>query len=436
MRRPVWLLALAWLVASGCSDQPAGPGSPFNVWAAAPSSYGPPPTRIGLAVTTDPVYHLMIAFAGDSGTWIYSLQHESGWSRLSVTGSPPPAPYTTYTAVFDPAESRLLVFGAPDSTGGLWELSSAGVWTQLQSGQGPSGEYPKHAFYDAARSRVVLLSEGEMTVWTISLPELSWTRLDDPGDAHPKRRAVAAGFDSVRNRILIYGGTGIIGSWFGQTGEVWSFDLATAYWSRLDATPVQAQWGCAGVVDPVNDQLIVFSGYFTNSSIEIYNADLWTLSLDSAVWTKQPETAPWPRDRRDAVIVLDGRKCFVAGGHWAGFYRDTWKLDLDTMAWTQLEPKVSPQGDSYSVPSGGMLEVPAPGLLANDRFLAGITATGLDPVAPPAHGSLELRTDGSFRYRPDQGFQGSDAFDYAVRIGQYQSDPTHVSIGVSGGSSN
>lgn len=64
--------------------------------------------------------------------------------------------------------------------------------------------------------------------------------------------------------------------------------------------------------------------------------------------------------------------------------------------------------DDYRVQRGNRLVVPpARGVLANDS--GGQSAV---VVSPPEHGSLSLRKDGSFAYRPKRGFVGRDQFVY------------------------
>lgn len=60
-------------------------------------------------------------------------------------------------------------------------------------------------------------------------------------------------------------------------------------------------------------------------------------------------------------------------------------------------------------------------MLANDSDIDGdqLTVSLLDG---PAHGALELRTDGSFRYEPVPEFSGTDSFTYQIDDGQGGTD--------------
>ena len=76
--------------------------------------------------------------------------------------------------------------------------------------------------------------------------------------------------------------------------------------------------------------------------------------------------------------------------------------------------------DTYAVDSDGSLEVDAEGgVLANDEGSArGSLSAAVDRA--PAHGTVELAADGSFRYVPEDGYTGNDSFTYLVSDGTYQ----------------
>ena len=77
-------------------------------------------------------------------------------------------------------------------------------------------------------------------------------------------------------------------------------------------------------------------------------------------------------------------------------------------------PQAEP--DSYSAGRNAVLTIQAPGVLANDSDADGdpLTAT---LVTSPSHGSLSLKTDGSFTYTPKEDFSGTDSFTYKALAG-------------------
>src|SRR5690606_16250951 len=75
--------------------------------------------------------------------------------------------------------------------------------------------------------------------------------------------------------------------------------------------------------------------------------------------------------------------------------------------------------DVFLVDVDTPLEVtdPLEGLLVNDHDAPEDDDLSLIPGAPPAHGSLEVHADGTFRYVPDPGYMGIDTFTYQVTDG-------------------
>jgi len=86
--------------------------------------------------------------------------------------------------------------------------------------------------------------------------------------------------------------------------------------------------------------------------------------------------------------------------------------------------------DAYTAAKGATLTVPAAtGVLANDIDANRLPLTAA-VVARPAHGTLTLGADGSFRYIPNPGYHGHDAFTYRDSDGRAVSNTATVSIDV------
>jgi regulator of replication initiation timing len=85
--------------------------------------------------------------------------------------------------------------------------------------------------------------------------------------------------------------------------------------------------------------------------------------------------------------------------------------------------------DSYMINENTLLNIAAPGLLANDTGAAGkILSVGL--VSNVKNGTLLLETNGSFIYVPDLDFHGIDTFRYIVNDGSLNSNIANVTITV------
>ena len=84
--------------------------------------------------------------------------------------------------------------------------------------------------------------------------------------------------------------------------------------------------------------------------------------------------------------------------------------------------------DTYRTTENTALNVPAPGVLANDSHPAG-KALSAGSASDPAHGTVSLLPDGSFTYVPDPLFTGIDTFTYVLSDG-YGTDTGLVTIKV------
>ncbi|MFQ3631242.1 MAG: Ig-like domain-containing protein, partial [Roseiflexus sp.] len=111
-----------------------------------------------------------------------------------------------------------------------------------------------------------------------------------------------------------------------------------------------------------------------------------------------------------------------------GRYRD---LTLVVGQGERLVPNLAPwsPGETYFTRPGRTLQVPAPGVLANDSDGDG------DPIqvvltGGPLSGTLTFNSDGSFVYDPNEGFAGTDTFTYTASDGRLSAPPTVVTIRV------
>ena len=110
---------------------------------------------------------------------------------------------------------------------------------------------------------------------------------------------------------------------------------------------------------------------------------------------------------------------------------------LSTAATVSINVGAAPvaKTDSYSTNHGIVLNVPAPGVLAND-----VKASNADPALQALliggttlpHGTLAFNSDGSFTYTPSSAtFVGSDSFQYrAIETGFPPSAPATVTISI------
>jgi len=94
----------------------------------------------------------------------------------------------------------------------------------------------------------------------------------------------------------------------------------------------------------------------------------------------------------------------------------------------QNSPPVA-QNDLYFTNEDTTLNVPAPGVLANDSDPENDPITAA-LVSGPSHGTLVLNADGSFTYTPDANYNGADSFTYRSNDGTADSGVATVNLTV------
>lgn len=141
-----------------------------------------------------------------------------------------------------------------------------------------------------------------------------------------------------------------------------------------------------------------------------------------------------------ATVGADGSLAYQPHGEYFGqdaiTYAtcDPWRRCTNAIATIFVAPVEDHPGardDSFSSFEDSVLEVSAPGVLTNDTDAdPGVLRAQPILAREPAHGAVEMREDGSFRYTPFAGFFGLDTFSYNVVDPTGRSDTAQVAITV------
>ncbi len=222
------------------------------------------------------------------------------WVQLSPTGAPP-TPRTSDSAVYDPTNNRMIVFGGWTGSTRLndvWVLTEANglngtpSWIQLTpSGTAPPARCVHSAVYDATNNRMIIFGGFSGTsnlndVWVLSNANglggtPAWTQLSPLGAPPAQLSFPTAVFDPSTDQMVIFGGN----TTSGPLSAVFTLSNANnlggepTWTQRSPAGTPGARYGATGVYNPGNDQLIIFGG--DNGSGDLN--DTWY--LDDANWT-------------------------------------------------------------------------------------------------------------------------------------------------------
>lgn len=241
------------------------------------------------------------------------------------------APYPV-AVVFDPHERRLVAFGSAygsPAANSVWVLSldAPTVWKSVPSvGPGPSQRLRRASFtFDPVRGRYLFCGGidrygvGGSTrtfggCWALRVDTTAvWTRLPDI----PARHGHSAAYDSLGDRLIIYGGSfneyyeGRSWNYF-MYSDAMSFSGASNEWSAM--TPTGAAPGPrvfhTVAFDATHRRMWLFGGTYYNTPDAMgtgpaYN-DLRALDLTGAPnWVNCPPTGAWPPGEFYGHLTLD-----------------------------------------------------------------------------------------------------------------------------------
>jgi hypothetical protein len=474
-----------------------------NMWTPLGPAGGLPGGRFVHSAAYDPTTNRMIIFGGEyqdrNGTYyndVWVLANADGlggapaWTQLAPSGIPP-APRFGSGAVYDPGSNRLIVFGGnivdypgitptcasllnAGTANDVWILTNANgsggtpAWTQLiPAGAPPSPRRSAPVVYDAANNRMIVFGGSEACsvrndVWVLSnanglgVGTPTWAQLTPSGAPPAPRGELGNGgaYDSVNNRLIIFGGYRSVSSW----NDVWVLSNAnglagTPAWTQLNPAggPPIGRWAHTVTYDAATNSLTVVGG--VDSSTNFLN-DVWRLSNANGLggtpgWTQRTSLGgPFPRAGHSAVyhqaarraVIFAGASCYPCPG-----LNDTWVLaDVVPFAAFSAAVQINQASSSFSV-TGGF--TPGSGGSVVPLTQTVIFQVGRFMTTIPA-GSFTQTATGSYTYsgiingvplnvtlQPSVGGYGL-TFDAAGALGLPTSNPVTVGLTIGDNTGN
>ena len=226
------------------------------------------------------------------------------WIELPPPG---PGPRHGHNAVWDSVNGRMLVFGGqrgPSFFNDTWQYDPAAArWAELS----PAGPIPEARY-------------GAGGAFSPSVAE------DDPRPFLPESFIVTHGFTAN-----------------GRFDDSWALDVTTDSWSEvtppdvslLDKRPVE-RCLMRAIWDTLRNRVIIYGGQTTE---EPFLDDLWTLSSGRGWSTLQREPRPSPRTFYSFVFDGTRNEALLFGGNTAaGAESDIWVLHIQDEFWTREQP--------------------------------------------------------------------------------------------------
>jgi hypothetical protein len=323
-------------------------------WTNATSTPAVPTVRDGHSMVWDTTRGRAVLFGG-SQNFVYQqdLWEWDGvaWVDKTPTGTRPP-PRDSAAAVYDSTRARMVLFGGRGSStwADTWEWVDGGTWVDVTPADGGGPTYrQRHAMaFDSARGKTVLF--GGQTSSTIRTDTWEWDGANwvekalDGGATPVGRYSHAMEFDSVRQRVVVFGGVGVDG---GRLNDLWEWDGAAWVDKTPTGTKPPARDGAALAFDKVRGQLVLVGG----GPNALGTQDLW--EWDGAAWADKTPLGQRPSPRRGHAMVFDERRGkFVLFGGYSlpAWINDTWELD----AAASRQPAISFQAKNFGLPAANI----------------------------------------------------------------------------------
>jgi len=387
------LATLVWLLATFSQAQVAGHNAArIARWRAISDDAGPatpvsspkwtllfprdiPDEHFANAAIYDTATNQLIAFGGSSPSAVpndvLSLSNANGigtpdWKTVIAAGTNgSPSGRTFLTAVYDEANSRMIVFGGCAFTGDdcttlndVWVLTNANgvsgtpAWIQLSpSGTPPAPRWGHAAAYDAVNNRMIVFGGDNQSVifsdtWILSHANglggtPTWTQLSPTGGPPEGQDSATVAYDAADNELITFAGT--MQGFAVDANSVWTLSNANGLggapvWKKIIAnggagSPPKRD-GHVAVYDSANNRLVIFGGNANTATGFPQHNDTWVLANANGLtgtpqWTKLPVLGPIPAGRTSPVGAYDtanNRLMIYSGASWDGEFFSSWVL--------------------------------------------------------------------------------------------------------------
>jgi hypothetical protein len=282
------------------------------------------PVHSDCALVYDSVNDVVVLLLSDmSEIWTYRFS-EDYWTRKNP--APEALARNRPSPAFDESCGRLVIFN-----GETWTYDVRNdTWSNKTPAISPPEVSCACMVYDDATGQMVLFGgtgNGSLLneTWTYSLTSNKWTNMS-PAESPPARTNHAMAYDSVRDKVVLFGGfkgSGHPANWTAPDwlNDTWTYDLPRNIWTNMSplTVPPQREMHCL-VYDSHRDEVVLFGG--RNWNIvgdqwidEVELEDTWTYFVGTNTWFNKTKFDPGPRTRAGATFDPIENRTVLFGGY-------------------------------------------------------------------------------------------------------------------------
>ncbi len=325
---------------------------------------GNPAARSYACMIADSINERAILFGGGdyrlpwgqffNDVWSLDFNTEA-WKLITPEGTSP-APRSMAAAAYNPAQQEMIIFGGGvlgySYFGDVWTLDltmGAEAWTEITaSGNDPGPLGSATAIVDPVNNRLIVFG-GEYneypnnSTWSLDLTTWTWTVLTPTGTPPPARFEHSAVYDPSEHRMIIYGGKMSV-----HYDDVWALDLTlgSENWQRLypggTSPGTRGRHFCA--YSNLHNEMVVGFGYSYLPTSAMYS-DAWALNLGTQTWRQILQDGS-VGGRRGSCAAFNSvnSQVVIFGGDFGGDYYvgNTYALAIDSVAIVENQKSILP----------------------------------------------------------------------------------------------
>jgi hypothetical protein len=237
----------------------------------------------------------------------------TSWSGPHASTAVPVGRYQA-AAAYDSARGRVVMFGGSEQAAGivdtLWEWSGAGWLGPIAPATRPSARDAHAMAYDSIRGRVVLFGGRNGADLTLLDDVWEWDGIAWYGPFRPTPRPSARrwhgmAFAANRNRTVLFGGND-----GARKDDVWEWNGATWSGPTQPSPRPSPRDGVSLAYNALRTRVVLFGGHDGTSS----TSDIWEWSGTAWSGPTQPFTRPSARNRNGFAYDSVRRTTVLFGG--------------------------------------------------------------------------------------------------------------------------